>query len=156
MSGGTGLGGLAASPGGTHNPTAEGRTMEPLGGRVELSLPPDSRYMRLARLMASGVATTSGLPLEEVEDFRIAVDELCATLIELGDGEVVRLTFELGRDVLVVVGTTRGAPTDSIDEERLTLSRQILDVVTDGHELTRDGDSVSFLARKVVRGGGVG
>jgi len=156
MSSGTGLGGLAASPGGTHNPTAEGRTMEPLGGRVELSLPPDSRYMRLARLMASGVATTSGLPLEEVEDFRIAVDELCATLIELGDGEVVRLTFELGRDVLVVVGTTRGAPTDSIDEERLTLSRQILDVVTDGHELTRDGDSVSFRARKVVRGGGVG
>jgi len=36
------------------------------------------------------------------------------------------------------------------------LSRQILDVVTDGHELTRDGDSVSFRARKVVRGGGVG
>jgi serine/threonine-protein kinase RsbW len=129
--------------------------MEPVGGRVELSLPPDSRYMRLARLMASGVATTSGLPLEEVEDFRIAVDELCATLIELGDGEVVRLTFELGQ-VLVVVGTTRAAPDESIDKERLTLSRQILDVVTDGHELTRDGDSVSFLARKVVRGGGVG
>jgi serine/threonine-protein kinase RsbW len=129
--------------------------MEPLGGRVELSLPPDSRYMRLARLMASGVATTSGLPLEEVEDFRIAVDELCATLIELGDGEVVRLTFELGH-TLVVVGTTRAAPGETIDQERLTLSRQILDVVTDGHELTRDGDSVSFLARKVVRGGGVG
>jgi hypothetical protein len=105
--------------------------------------------------MASGVATTSGLPLEEVEDFRIAVDELCATLIELGDGEVVRLTFELGQ-VLVVVGTTRAAPDESIDKERLTLSRQILDVVTDGHELTRDGDSVSFRARKVVRGGGVG
>jgi serine/threonine-protein kinase RsbW len=156
MSGRNGPGGLGPSPRGTHNTTAEGRTMEPVGGRVELSLPPDSRYMRLARLMASGVATTSGLPLEEVEDFRIAVDELCATLIELGDGEVVRLTFELGRDVLVVMGTTRGAPRESIDEERLTLSRQILDVVTDGHELTRDGDSVSFLARKVVRGGGVG
>jgi serine/threonine-protein kinase RsbW len=111
--------------------------------------------MRLARLMASGVATTSGLPLEEVEDFRIAVDELCATLIELGDGEVVRLTFELGQ-TLVVVGTTRAAPGETIDEERLTLSRQILDVVTDGHELTRDGDTVFFVARKVVRGGGVG
>jgi hypothetical protein len=155
MSGTAGLGGLGPWPGGTHNATAEGRTMEPLGGRVELSLPPDTRYMRLARLMASGVATTSGLPLEEVEDFRIAVDELCATLIELGDGEVVRLTFELGQ-VLVVVGTTRAAPDESIDKERLTLSRQILDVVTDGHELTRDGDSVSFRARKIVRGGGVG
>jgi serine/threonine-protein kinase RsbW len=155
MSGRNGPGGLGPSPRGTHNTTAEGRTMEPVGGRVELSLPPDSRYMRLARLMASGVATTSGLPLEEVEDFRIAVDELCATLIELGDGEVVRLTFELGQ-TLVVVGTTRAAPGETIDEERLTLSRQILDVVTDGHELTRDGDTVFFVARKVVRGGGVG
>ena len=62
-------------------------------GRVELLLPPDSRYMRLARLMASGVASTCGLPLEEVEDFRIAVDELCAALIEVGDGEQVRLVF---------------------------------------------------------------
>ena len=126
---------------------SERRTMEPLAGRVELSLPPDSRYMRLARLMASGVATTSGLPLEEVEDFRIAVDELCATLIELGDGEAVRLSFELGPDTLMVVGTTRTSAGEKIDEERLSLSRQILDVVTDGHELTQDGDHVSFRAR---------
>ena len=135
---------------------SERRTMEPLAGRVELSLPPDSRYMRLARLMASGVATTSGLPLEEVEDFRIAVDELCATLIELGDGEAVRLAFELGPDTLMVVGTTSTSAGEKIDEERLSLSRQILDVVTDGHELTQDGDRVSFRARKRVRGGGVG
>ena len=32
-------------------------------GSIELSLPADSRYMRLARLMASGVATTAGLPV---------------------------------------------------------------------------------------------
>jgi anti-sigma regulatory factor (Ser/Thr protein kinase) len=129
--------------------------MDPLAGRIELSLPPESRYMRLARLMASGVATTSGLPLEEVEDFRIAVDELCATLIEMGDGDPVRLAFELGPDALVVVGTTRRAPGDTIDEERLSLSRQILDVVADGHELTQDGTSVSFHARKLVRARGV-
>ena len=148
MSAGTGSGRLGPTPRGTDYAKAEGRTMEPLGGRAEIALPPDSRYMRLARLMASGVATTSGLPLEEVEDC-IAVDELCATLIELGDGEVVRLTFELGQ-TLVVVGTTR-LRQETIDEERLTLSRQILDVVTDGHELTRDGDTVFFVARKVVR-----
>jgi len=147
--------GLVPAAPGNDNPTAERRIMEPLAGRVELSLPPDSRYMRLARLMASGVATTASLPLDEVEDFRIAVDELCATLIELGDGEDVRLTFEIGNDLLVVVGTTRGAPGESIDAERLTLSRQILDVVTDGHELSRDGDRVSFVARKYVRGAGV-
>ena len=40
----------------------------------------------------------------------------------------MRLTFELGQ-TLVVVGTTRANAGETIDEERLTLSRQILDVV---------------------------
>ncbi len=130
--------------------------MDPLAGRIELSLPPDSRYMRLARLMASGVATTCGLPLEEVEDFRIAVDELCATLIEMGDGQPVRLVFELGGDMLSVLATTKATDRAAIDEERLALSRQILDVVTDGHDLSQADGSVSFTARKLVRGRGVG
>jgi serine/threonine-protein kinase RsbW len=130
--------------------------MDPLAGRIELCLPPDSRYMRLARLMASGVATTCGLPLEEVEDFRIAVDEVCATLIEMGDGRPVSLVFELGSDMLSVEATTAASDQAAIDEERLALSRQILDVVTDGHDLSQADGVVSFTARKLVRGRGVG
>jgi serine/threonine-protein kinase RsbW len=130
--------------------------MPSLGSHIELSLPPDSRYMRLARLMASGVASTCGLPLEEVEDFRIAVDEVCATLIEMGDGEPVHLSFDLTADALVVRATTRANEGEPIDEERLSLSRQILDVVTDGHELDSQDGTVEFVARKLVRGTGVG
>lgn len=126
------------------------------GGRIDLSLPPDSRYMRLARLMASGVATTCGLPLEEVEDFRIAVDELCATLIELGDGQPVHLTFDLAAEALVVHATTRASSQRAPDEERLSLSRQILEVVTDGYDLTSLDGNVELTARKVLRGSGVG
>ena len=130
--------------------------MDPLVGHIELSLPPDSRYMRLARLMASGVASTCGLPLEEVEDFRITVDELCSTLIEMGDGQPIRLAFDLHRDELVVQGTTAAGAEGAIDDERLALSSQILDVVADGHDLSSFDGHVEFSARKVVRGGGVG
>lgn len=130
--------------------------MEQQSGRIELSLPPDSRYMRLARLMASGVATTCGLPLEEVEDFRIAVDELCATLIEIGDGDPVRLAFVLGDDAVAVEGTTTTAPGGGLDEDRLSLSRQILDVVTDGHHLSQIEGNTTFTARKRLRSRGVG
>jgi serine/threonine-protein kinase RsbW len=130
--------------------------MDPLVGRVELSLPPDSRYMRLARLMASGVASTCGLPLEEVEDFRIAVDELCSTLIEMGNGEPIQLAFELRPEVLVVEGRTLAGRAPAPDDERLVLSRQILDVVADGHELTHLDGHVEFSARKRVRGSGTG
>jgi serine/threonine-protein kinase RsbW len=130
--------------------------MDQKPGRVELSLPPDSRYMRLARLMASGVATTCGLPLEEVEDFRIAVDELCATLIEIGEGEPVKLAFDFTIDAVIVEGRTAARANGGIDEDRLNLSRQILDVVTDGHRLTTVDGHASFTARKNIRGSGVG
>lgn len=142
---------------GSNLPTPERRTMPASAGSIELSLPADSRYMRLARLMASGVATTAGLPLEEVEDFRIAVDELCATLIEMGDGQPLRLVFDVADDSVIVRATTRMGDDAVIDDERLMLSRQILDVVTDGHELAQDDDRLArFTARKLVRGGGVG
>ena len=144
----------AAAPG-SNVPTSESRNMDHVG-RIELSLPPDSRYMRLARLMASGVATTSGLPLDEVEDFRIAVDELCATLIEMGDDAPICLVFELGPEAVVVHASTATSRRDAIDGERLTLSRQILDVVTDGHDLRHTDGEVALSARKLVRGGGVG
>lgn len=130
--------------------------MNSIGGRIELSLPPEGQYMRLARLMASGVASTCGLPLEEVEDFRIAVDELCATLIEMGDGQPVVLVFDVAPDAVVVNATTRAAPGDTVDEERLSLSRQILDVVTDGYEMASLDGTVKLIARKLIRGGGVG
>ena len=140
---------------GSNLPTSESRTMDHVG-RIELSLPADSRYMRLARLMASGVATTSGLPLDEVEDFRIAVDELCATLIEMGDEAPISLVFELSPDAVVVHARTTTTRADAIDGERLTLSQQILDVVTDGHDLSHSDGEVALTARKLVRGGGVG
>ena len=130
--------------------------MDPLVGRVELSLPPDSRYMRLARLMASGVASTCGLPLEEVEDFRIAVDELTAALIEVGDGADVSLVFSFTDDVVVVEGRTPAKAEGGVDQDRLNLSRQILDVVTDGHQLRTEHGKASFTARKNIRGSGVG
>ena len=130
--------------------------MDPLVGRVELSLPPDSRYTRLARLMASGVASTCGLPLEDVEDFRIAVDELCSTLIEMGDGQPIRLAFEIRADVLVVEGRTLAGRAPAPDDERFALSSQILDVVADGHELSHLDGHVEFSARKRVRGSGTG
>ena len=143
-------------PMGSNDPMSEGRTMQAQPGRIELSLPASSRYMRLARLMASGVATSSGLPLEEVEDFRIAVDELCSTLIEMGEGQPIHLSFEMAQDALVVHATTPTTRTAAIDDERLTLSRQILDVVTDGHDLVHRDGLVEFTARKDVRGGGTG
>lgn len=132
-------------------------TVDPLlPSPIELALPGDSRFMRLARLMASGVATACGLPLEEVEDFRVVVDEVCATLIEAGGGSPIRLVFRIDKGCLVVAGATRALDDLGPDEDRLALSHQILDVVTDSHDYSRVGDDISFVASTRLRGSGVG
>jgi hypothetical protein len=106
--------------------------------------------------MASGVATACGLPLEEVEDFRVVVDEICATLIEAGSGQPVRLVFQVRGDLLLVEGTTSEAGHSGPDEDRLALSHQILDVVTDSHQFSRVNGHARFSAATRLRGSGVG
>lgn len=123
---------------------------------IQLELPGHSRFMRLARLLASGVATSCGLPLEEVEDFRVVVDEVCATLIEAGGGNPVRLSFCIRGDLLVVEGSTQDRGVGGPDEDRLALSNQILDVVTESHDYERVNGQVMFKAATRLRSTGVG
>lgn len=116
---------------------------------VELVLPADLGYMRLARLVASGIAATAGLDVEDIADFRIAVDELCATLLETTDSDVV-LVFSVASDELRVSGSTTSRETRSPDPERMALARQILDVAADGYEYTTDDGRPMFRLRKRI------
>jgi serine/threonine-protein kinase RsbW len=115
---------------------------------VELRFPADARHVRLARLVASGLAATAGFDVEEVADFRIAVDELCATLLETTDHSVA-LSFRVraSGDVEVVGRTTGPAPSPP-DPLRMDLARQILDVVCDGYDLELDGGRAEFRLTK--------
>ena len=72
--------------------------------RIELVLPADKRLVRVARLVASGVARTAGFDVEEVEDIRIAVDELCTALVKGGDGGPLLLGFDLGDGEVSIIG----------------------------------------------------
>ena len=49
--------------------------------RVELSLPADAQMLFLARMTAAAVATRAELNYEQVEDLRLAIDELCIALL---------------------------------------------------------------------------
>lgn len=50
-------------------------------GDVELHLPPDVRYVGLARLVVCAAARQSGMAEERVEDLRIAVSEATANAV---------------------------------------------------------------------------
>lgn len=111
---------------------------------IELIIPGTSRHIRLARLMAGGIVTTYGLSMRLVEDVRIAVDEVCATLIETGQGEPLRLAFKLEDDVLVVEGTTPEAAPETADRRRLAISHRILDVLAASHNYMQADGHATF------------
>jgi serine/threonine-protein kinase RsbW len=60
---------------------------------VELSIPVRADLVVLARLTAATVGSRAGFDVEEIEDLRLAVDELCVWLV--GDGAGGRLNLSL-------------------------------------------------------------
>ena len=99
---------------------------QPVEGTIELVVPADTRLVRLARLVASGIGSAAGFDVEEIEDLRIAVDEGCSALIEAGVDSPLLLSFEVDGAGVVVLGSTEASTEATQDPERLSLSDQIL------------------------------
>ena len=105
---------------------------------LRLELSPDPRLLRILRLVASGVASLGEFDLAAVEEVRVAVDELGATLISASTGGPIELTFELVDGVLCVEGRTHVGTGAELEVDPLT--DRILDVVATSHEWsTADG-----------------
>ena len=123
------------------------------GGDVRLVVPAAPEYLRLVRLTAAGMASRLGFTFDEVEDLRIAVDELCFHL--LGDVEDVDLPpdeprtmdliYSAGPDFIMITGRT--GLSGAIPEPS-ELSEQILDALVDEHDLAGDNGTVTFRLKK--------
>jgi hypothetical protein len=102
----------------------------------DLVMPPDPELLRVVRLVASGVASLTTLGIDAVEGFRVAADELVATLIQASDGGPVTVTFELGSALLTIRGRARLDPEVGFALDPLT--DRILDTVVTSHDWQTD------------------
>jgi hypothetical protein len=112
---------------------------------VALSLPAQSRYIRLARLVGAGLANDLGIDLDGLDDVRLAIGEACGLATQFG-ATAIDLQFAVTDSTLVVRGggTTDGSSDREADDEQLKLVRQILDVACTEHELSLDSSGLSF------------
>jgi hypothetical protein len=121
--------------------------------RIEVEIRADASLVRLLRLVASGVASLAGMDVDEVDDCRAAVDELSAALIEVSDGDPLRLEFSTdGREVRVR-GSVPTSGDHGLDRSRHELSELILGAVTDEHELVLEPPTARFEFAKRGSGG---
>lgn len=118
------------------------------GEEVRLTMPAIPQLLRVARLTAASLAGRLAFTFDEIEDLKIAVDELCFALVGTkGRDADLTITYRLAPDALEIEGSTayagrepQPAPSD--------LSAQILAAVVDEYELRHEGDELRFRLRK--------
>jgi len=119
---------------------------------VVLVVPAAPEYLRLARMTAAGLASRLGFTYDDVEDLRIAVDELCFVLVgSSGRAGSISLTYCVEDNSLTIEGVGRFPSGELVDAPN-DLSEQILAAVVDEHTLTLNGDNPRFLLRKKASG----
>jgi serine/threonine-protein kinase RsbW len=111
---------------------------------VQLVMPADPEFLRLARVTAMGLASRLSFTIDEIDDLRIAIDELVFGLIGTkGRPGTVTMRYALVDEGLEVRG--RGDFADGQRTPGLTeLSELILGAVADEHELIPNGTSPTF------------
>ena len=112
---------------------------------VKLTLPSAPEFLRLARVTASGLASRMGFTVDEVEDLRLAIDELCFALTgSPPPSGTVELSYRLEANGLQVEGVGRFNGGVSLPLTLTDLSERILDALVDEHELLADNGVPRF------------
>jgi len=123
---------------------------------VELSIPVQSDLILLARLTAATLASRAGFDVEEVDDLRLAVDELCVLVAGAGGAGRLQLTFSTTGEAVEVICTLDGPDPEGGEQwdehgER-DLSVRILDALVDDHGEEFDGGQRrGWLRKRSVR-----
>ena len=117
---------------------------------VELSIPVRSDLLVLARLTAATVASRANFGIEDIEDLRLVVEELCLSVIGGATSGTLQLRYrrdggEITIDCSLAEGDDpRGEPgSDGQD----AMSTQIIDALVDEHGL----DLVDGVPRAWIR-----
>jgi serine/threonine-protein kinase RsbW len=109
---------------------------------VRLSVPAALEYVRIVRLTGSGVASRLAFDVEEIENLRVAIDELASMAIEAADGGLLEITFRSEENELRIEGRASAKADAEVGIDALT--GQILKAVIDDYELRTDSGHVSF------------
>ncbi len=111
-------------------------------GAVSLTVPARPEYLRLVRLAAADAGTRAELSIEDVEDLRIAVDELTYALF--GDepaDHLLTIRYSASPGLVEIEGSIGATGRPVVFDE---VSKSIIGAVVDEHEIVDDGVTRRF------------
>ena len=129
------------------------------GEHIQVELPAHVDFVILARFAAATLAARANFDLDEIEDLRLAIDELCISFGPVEDNKSLSLDLEHSDDMVRV--TCRFDPIAEVEvvdvngrgglEWKRTdeFSRQLLDALVDRHgREVRDGSPFAWLEKR--------
>ena len=118
-------------------------------GPVSLTVPARPEYVRLVRMAASDSGARADLSIEDIEDLRIAVDELAYALLgdETGNTSMT-LHYSAAPGVVEIHGSCAGHGGPMVVSD---LSRTIVGGVADEYDVTDDSGVRRFRLVKRTR-----
>lgn len=127
------------------NTTSGSRTLE----TISIKIPASPEFLHVVRLVAAGLASRISFTLEDIEDLKIAVDELSAYVTGAhGRSGTLEVSFTLTDNRIEIRGLGRYAKDYEFRTDLTEFSRMILETVADSAHLDATGDAPSFIVVK--------
>jgi Histidine kinase-like ATPase domain len=105
---------------------------------VRVTLPAQPRLVRVARLVASGLANELGFGVDRLDDVRLAVGEACGFAVQIGATEIT-LTYTLDeRSLDVTIEAVLDGGGAEPEDDYAALVGQVLSVACSEHHIDRD------------------
>lgn len=112
----------------------------------DVIVPLRTRYASTVRMIAASLGAEAGFTVDEIDDVRLALDEVFSLLAERYAGDRVRTNFRLDGRQLIASLTLESGPVDVQPDE---LAANILRSVVDSYEFAPTGVT---LAKRAAEG----
>ncbi len=119
------------------------------GDRINLTLPAEPEYGRIARIAGSSIALRLGLPFADIEDIRLAIDETIILLLrpEGGPGDITVEFIVEPTQLVIEASTTAGTDQHWLNEGARTRFDELVGETVDEHEIDEDLSRVRLVKR---------
>lgn len=116
---------------------------------ISITIPASPEYLNVVRLVAAGLAARIAFTIEDIEDLKIAVDELSAYLTgtQGRDGKL-EITFVVHDDCVEIHGTGTFNADYKIRTDLTEFSKMILETVADQASLEQHAGIPTFRLTK--------
>ncbi len=117
--------------------------------QIAIRIPASPQYVQVVRLVAAGLASRIKFTIDDIEDLKIGVDELCAYLTgSQGREGTLEVRFTIDEDKIEIFGKADLSPGHKVRTDLTEFSQMILETVADSASLIQqDGLPVFHLVK---------